>query len=92
MRLTLAFVCFAALGFLYVRGLAGAAVSGTYSSFAHPWRSVGSDLLMFALCGACLVLLAVFVRCGSKLQRVAAVLLVMLPLLVISHFVLWLLK
>ena len=91
-RLALAAVCLAALGFLYFRALAGAAGSGTYGSFASPWRSIGSDLLMFALSGASLVLLAAFVRCGSMLQRTAAVLLAVLPLVVISHFVLWLLK
>lgn len=91
-RLAIAAVCFAALGFLYVRALAGAAVFGTYSSFASPWRNIGSDLLMFALCGACLVLLAAFVRCGSILQRAAAVLLAVLPMVIISHFIYWLLN
>jgi hypothetical protein len=91
-RLGLAFGCFIVLGFLYVRALAGAAVFGTYSSFAHPWWNIGSDLLIFSLCGACLVLLASFTRYGSRLQRLAAVLLASLPLLVIGHFVLWLLK
>ena len=90
-RLALAFACFATLGFFYVQALAGAAVSGTYSSFAHPWRNIGSDVLMFGLCGASLVLLAAFLRSGSKLQRIAAVVLAALPLLVITHFFLWLL-
>ena len=91
-RLALAFVCFAALGLLYLRALAGAAVSGTDSSFAHPWRSISSDLLIFALCGACLVLLAAFLRCGSRLQRLTAGILATLPLFVLWHFIVWLLK
>lgn len=92
MRLALAAVCFAALGLLYFHALAGAAGFGTYGSFASPWRNVGSDFLMFALSGACLVLLSAFVRCGSMVQRTAAILLAVLPLVVISHFFLWLLK
>ena len=92
MRLALAAVCFAALGLLYFHAMAGAAAFGTYDAFARPWRSIGSDLLMFALSGACLVLLSAFVRRGSMLQRTAAILLAVLPLVVISHFSLWLLK
>lgn len=91
-RLALAFVCFATLGILYFQALAGASVSGTYSSFAHPWRNVGSDVLMFGLCGASLVLLAAFLRSGSKLQRIVAVVVVSVPLIVITHFLLWLVK
>ena len=92
LRLAVAFACFAALGLFYVQALSGAAIFGTYSSFARPWRNIGSDLLMFGLCGACLVLLAGFLRSGSKLQRIAAVVLAALPLLVITHFFLWLFK
>jgi hypothetical protein len=92
MRLALAAVCFAALGFLYFHALAGAAAFGTYDSFASPWRNIGSDLLMFALSGSCLVLLSAFVRCGSMLQRTAAILLAVLPLVIISQFLRWLLK
>jgi hypothetical protein len=92
MRLALAAVCFAALGYLCFRALAGAAGFGTYGSFASPWRNIGSDLLMFALSGACLVLLSTFVRCGSMLQRTVAIVLAVLPLVVISKFLLWLLK
>ena len=47
---------------------------------------------MFGLCGASLVLLAAFLRSGSKRQRIVAVVLAALPLLVITHFFLWLLK
>jgi len=89
MRLALAAVCFAALGSLYLQAMAGASGFGTYGSFASPWRHVGSDLLMFALSGACLVLLSPFVRCGSMLQRTVAMVLAVLPLVVISHFLLW---
>src|ERR1043166_2665259 len=91
-RLPPAFVCSIALGFFYVPAPAGAAAFGTYSSFAHPWANIDRDILIFALCGACLVLLTGFRRSGSKLQRTAAVLLAALPLLVIAHFILWLLK
>jgi hypothetical protein len=86
MRLALAALCFAALGVLYFRAMAGAAGYGTYASLAGPWRNIGSDLLMFALSGACLVLLSAFVRGGSMLQRTAAILLAVLPVVVISHF------
>ena len=92
MRLALAAVCFAGLGFLYFDAMAGADGFGTYGSLARPWRNIGVDLLMFALSGACLVLLSAFVRHGSMLQRTAAILLAVLPLVVISHIFLWLLK
>src|SRR3954463_8061053 len=92
LRLTLAFVCYIALGFLYVQALAGAAIFGTYSSFVHPWDKIDRDILIFALCGACFVLLAEFRRSGSRLQRVAAVLLAALPVLVIARFIFWLLR
>jgi hypothetical protein len=91
LRLALAFACFATLGFLYVQALAGAAVFGTYSSFAYPWRNIGSDEVMFGLCGASIVLLTAFLHSGSKIQRIAAVVMAALPLLVIAHFFLWLL-
>jgi hypothetical protein len=91
-RLALAFACFAVLEFLYLRALAGAAVSGHFSMFAHPWMSVPSDLLIFALCTVSLVGLSAFIFSGSRPQRIGAFLLATLPLWVVMHFLWWVLR
>ena len=82
-------VCCPVLAFLYVRALSGGFVFGTYSSFAHPWRDISSDLLIFVLCAAILVILSPFLRLGSRWQRVWACVTAALPLWVLGNFVLW---
>ena len=91
-RLVAACGCFVALALLYIPALAAAAVAGTYSSFVHPWRSVPLDVLMFGLSAASLVILSVFLRCGSSLQRLGAIVLAALPLWILGHFILCLLR
>lgn len=88
-RLLAACACFIALGYLYARALARGFVFGTYNSLAHPWADILPELLIFGLCGACIVLLSAFIRHGSRLQRFGAILLVALPLWVLVHFLLW---
>jgi hypothetical protein len=91
-RLALVFACCAALVLLYLRALAGAALSGHFTMFAHPWANISSDLLIFVLCAASLVALRTFVFSGSRLQRLGALLLAMLPVWVVIHFLWWALR
>ena len=88
-RLFLGIVCCPVLGFLYVRALSRAFVFGTYGSYAHPWRDIPSDLLIFALCVAILIILSPFLRFGSRWQRFYACVAAALPLWVLGNFVLW---
>jgi hypothetical protein len=88
-RLFLASVWCPVLAYIYIRALSGAFVFGAYSSFAHPWRDIPSDLLIFALCAAILVILSPFLRLGSRWQRVCACVAAALPLWVLGNFVLW---
>jgi hypothetical protein len=88
-RLFLSSVCCLVLASLYVRALSGGSVFGAYSSFAHPWRDIPSDLLIFALCAAILVILSPFLRLGSRWQRVCACVAAAPPLWVLGNFVLW---
>ena len=92
LRLAVACGCFVVVGLLYIRALAGAGVFGTYSSIAHPWRSIPADILIFGFSGILLVVLSVFLRCGSPVQRLGAVLLAALPAWVFGHFFVWLLS
>ncbi len=89
-RLFLGSVCCPVLAFLYLRELAAASVHGTYSSFSHPWHDVPSDLLIFSLCAAILVILSPFLRLGSRWERVCAGIAAALPLWVLGNFALWL--
>jgi len=91
-RLVASCGCFVALSFLYIQALAGAFAFGTYGSLAHPWRSVPLDVLILSLSAASLVILSVLLRCGSRLQRLGAITLAALPIWVIGHFVVWLLR
>ena len=84
--------CFVVVGLLYVRALAGAGVFGTYSSFAHPWRSIPADILLFGFSAVLLVILSVFLQSGSRAQRLGAVALAALPAWVFGHFIVWLLR
>jgi hypothetical protein len=59
--------------------------------FAHPWANVPADFFMFGLCGASLVILSSFIRSGSRIQRVGAILLATLPVWVVAHYVVWML-
>lgn len=92
LRLATACGCFVVVGLLYIRALAGAGVFGTYSSFAHPWRSIPADILLFGFSAVLLVILGVFLRNGSHTQRLGAILLGALPMWVFGHFILWLLR
>ena len=91
-RLIAACGCFIALGLLYIPAFAAASVAGTYSSFVHPWRSVPLDFLILGLSAASVVILSVFVRRGSCLQRLGATALAALPVWILVHFTLWLLR
>jgi len=88
-RLFLAAVSCLVLAYFYIRAISRGAVFGTYSSFAHPWRDVPSDLLIFALCAAILVLLRPFLRHGVRHQRIVACIGAVLPVWVIGNFILW---
>jgi hypothetical protein len=90
LRLSFACGCFVALGFVYIQALARGRLLGTYSSFSHPWGGIGSDILIFGLCSVSIVLLRPFVRQGSRPQRVCALVLAILPVLVVGHFFAWL--
>ena len=91
-RLIVACGCFVALGLLYIPAFAAASVAGTYSAFVHPWRSVPLDLLMLGLSATSVVVLSVFVRCGSCWQRLGAFAFATLPVWVLGHFTSWLLR
>jgi len=91
-RLVASCGCFVVLSFLYIQALAGAFTFGTYGSLAHPWRSVPLDVLILSVSTASLVILSVFLRYGSRLQRLGAIMLAALPVCVIGHFVVWLLR
>ena len=86
-RLVVSCGCFVALSFLYIQALAGVFAFGTYGSLAHPWRSVPLDVLILSLSAASLVILSAFLCCGSRLQRLGAIMLAALPIWVIGHFV-----
>jgi len=91
-RLIAACGCFIALSLLYIPAFAAASVAGTYSSFVHPWRSIPLDLLILGLSAASVVILSVFVRRGSCLHRLGAIALGTLPVWILGHFTLWLLR
>ena len=78
------------LASVYVRALAIASVFGTFSGMVRPWQHVGTDFLLFSLAAASLVCLLPVVRCGPGAQRVMGWFLISLPLVVVAHFVIWL--
>ena len=88
-RLFLASMCCPVLAYMYIRALSGAFVFGTNDSFAHPWRDIRSDLIIFALCVVILVILSPFLRFGSRWQRFFAGVAAATPLWVLGNFVLW---
>src|SRR5579859_2126803 len=79
------------LASVYVRALAVATVYGTFSGMVRPWQRLGSDFLLFGLATASLVCLAPLARRSEpRSHRVAGILLALLPILVLGHFVTWL--
>jgi hypothetical protein len=57
----------------------------------RPWEKLGPDFLLFGLAAASLVCLAPLARRSEPpSHRVAGILLALLPVLVLGHFVTWL--
>jgi|SRR5690348_3084691 len=79
------------LASVYVRALAMASVYGTFGGMVRPWQKLGPDFLLFGLAAASLVCLAPLARRGGHPSyRVAGIFLALLPVLVLGHFIIWL--
>ena len=91
-RLVASLGCCLALGFLYIRALAGAYAYGTYDELVHPWRSVPLDILLLTLSITLILILSVFMRLGSRPQRLCAIGLAVLPVGILVHFTRWLIS
>jgi hypothetical protein len=89
-RLLLGIGLVVVLASAYVRALAVASAYGTFSGMVRPWQHVGTDLLLFVLSAGALVCLFPVVRSGGWAQRIVGILLVTGPLLVLGHFITWL--
>jgi len=89
-RLLLATGLVVVLTSVYVRALAMASVFGTFSGMVRPWQHLGADLALFGLAAASVVCLVPVVAYGRSAQRIIGSLLMSLPLLVVGHFVIWL--
>ena len=90
-RLLLGIGLVVVLASVYVRALATASVSGTFSGMVRPWQRLGPDFLLFGLSSASLVCLAPLARRGGPASyRVMGITLATLPLLVLGDFVIWL--
>ena len=48
--------------------------------------------MILSLSAESLVILRVFLRCGSRWQRLGAIMLAALPIWVFGHFIVWLLR
>jgi len=90
-RLLVAIGLVTLLASVYVRALATASVYGTFSGMVRPWQRLWPDFLLFGLAAGSLVCLAPLARRDGPLTyRVIAILLASLPLLVLGHFLIWL--
>jgi len=89
-RLLLSIGLVVVLASVYVRALAVASVFGTFSGMVRPWQDVGTDLLLLGLSVISLACVAPAVRIGSRPHRVIGLVLALLPLLVLGHFITWL--
>lgn len=89
-RLLLGIGLVVVLASVYVRALAVASVYGTFSGMVRPWQNVSTDFLLFALSAGALVCLSAVVRSGSRVHRIVGFLLATVPLLVLGHFITWL--
>jgi len=76
-------------GWLYVCALASASAFGTLSSFVHPWQNPTVDILLLCLCAFAVVWLVPLIRAATRLQRRAAMVLVVVPLGILFHFGAW---
>jgi hypothetical protein len=88
-RLLIGGGCAAALGCFYAGAFASAWAFGTFTGFAHPWQSLGTDVLLLSLCALTLVMVSPVVWSASGRQRLIALLLASLPSVVLIHFWIW---
>ena len=91
-RLSVSFVCVVTLAFLFVRATAFGHAFGTFGSFAHPWQDSTVDVLIFSLAAVSFVCLVPLIWRGRRIQRLAAVFLLLLPICVFSDFIFWLFR
>jgi hypothetical protein len=91
-RFSIAGALLVALAFIYVRALASGYLHGTFTSIAHPWQNTVTDILLFLFAAALFVWTLPLLRTPTGWHRVAAVLLLVLPICVVTHFIVWLIR
>jgi hypothetical protein len=91
-RVSIASALVVALALIYIRALASGYLYGTFTSIAHPWQDTITDILLFLFAAALFVCTLPLFRTATGWHRVAAALLLVLPVCVVAHFVIWLVR
>jgi len=85
-------VCSIVIASLYFRTLARARSSHSIQASAYPWEDVASDILLFALVTICIACLLPVLRGTELWQRIVGVVFIALPVLILVHYIIWLLR
>jgi hypothetical protein len=91
-RISIAFGLLALLSFVYIRALAAGYGAGTIRSYAHPFHDVLSDLLLFFSITCLLACVMPMFRSTAGWHRVVACCFLFLPLCIVAHFIVWLIR
>jgi len=63
-----------------------------YDSFIHPWGNTILTLIILALCVTSCVTVVAVLRCGSILQRIGVVFVLLLPAFIVGRFLFWIVQ